>query len=259
MTVSQSLPMNFGGIAEAELSSFDNSRIVVWPVSYEGTVSYGGGTGKGAMAIVDASRNMELYDEETDAETYKLGIHTLDDGTVSSNNRLDWICGQPPTIDFPSTHAEVAVGSNLTLTATLDNHINAGLTNPVDQIPQAQLQWYLHDQPLEGQTNRSLTLRNARITDGGQYSLVARNVLGSSTNRLTVQVGTAPVFTSVLSDQCKLRNTALAVTNLAVNGLARPELTNAPSYQWHFAQGPITRATNSGYRLDNLQLTNAGL
>src|SRR6185369_3929290 len=79
MTVSQSLPMNFGGIAEAELSSFDNSRIVVWPVSYEGTVSYGGGTGKGAMAIVDASRNMELYDEETDAETYKLGIHTVEE------------------------------------------------------------------------------------------------------------------------------------------------------------------------------------
>jgi len=71
--------MNFGGIAEAELSSFDDSRILVWPVSYEGTVSYGGGTGKGAMAIVDASRNMELYDEETDAETYKLGIHTLDE------------------------------------------------------------------------------------------------------------------------------------------------------------------------------------
>jgi len=71
--------MNFGGIAEAELSSFDDSRILVWPVSYEGTVSYGGGTGKGAMAIVDASRNMELYDDETDAETYKLGIHTVDE------------------------------------------------------------------------------------------------------------------------------------------------------------------------------------
>ena len=40
--------MNFGGIAEEKFSSFDNSRIIVWPVSYEGTVSYGGGTGKGA-------------------------------------------------------------------------------------------------------------------------------------------------------------------------------------------------------------------
>ena len=81
MTESQSLPMNFGGIAEAEFSSFETARILVWPIAYEGTVSYGGGTGRGAAAIIDASRNMELYDEETDAEVYKLGIHTLDEST----------------------------------------------------------------------------------------------------------------------------------------------------------------------------------
>lgn len=69
--------MNFGGIAEDDYSGFENSRVVVFPVSYEGTVSYGTGTGGGAMAIVDASRNMELYEEETDAETYRIGIHTV--------------------------------------------------------------------------------------------------------------------------------------------------------------------------------------
>jgi len=73
--------MNFGGIAEAEFSRLESSRILVWPIAYEGTVSYGGGTGQGAAAIIDASRNMELYDEETDAEVYKLGIHTLDEST----------------------------------------------------------------------------------------------------------------------------------------------------------------------------------
>jgi agmatinase len=77
MSESAQLPMNFGGIAEEEFSSFEKSRVVVWPVSYEGTVSYGTGTGRGAEAIIDASRNMELYDEETDAEVYKIGIHTL--------------------------------------------------------------------------------------------------------------------------------------------------------------------------------------
>jgi agmatinase len=77
MSESAHLPMNFGGIAEEEFSSFERARIVVWPVSYEGTVSYGTGTGRGAEAIIDASRNMELYDEETDAEVYKLGIHTV--------------------------------------------------------------------------------------------------------------------------------------------------------------------------------------
>jgi agmatinase len=77
MSQSQHLPMNFGGIDEEQYSGFDAAKILLLPVSYEGTVSYGTGTGNGAMAIVDASRNMELYDDETDSETYKVGIHTL--------------------------------------------------------------------------------------------------------------------------------------------------------------------------------------
>src|SRR5437870_11482101 len=76
MSESANLPMSFGGIEDEELSGFERARIVVWPVSYEGTVSYGTGTGRGAEAIIDASRNMELYDEETDSEVYRLGIHT---------------------------------------------------------------------------------------------------------------------------------------------------------------------------------------
>jgi len=81
MSESASLPMNFGGIEDEKYSSLDTAEIVVWPVAYEGTVSYGTGTEAGAMAIIDASRNMELYEEETDAEVYKLGIHTLPEFT----------------------------------------------------------------------------------------------------------------------------------------------------------------------------------
>ena len=81
MSESTNLPMNFGGIDEEQYSSLDSASVLILPVSYEGTVSYGTGTGAGAMAIVDASRNMELYEEETDAEVYKVGIHTLPEFT----------------------------------------------------------------------------------------------------------------------------------------------------------------------------------
>ncbi|MGI8469253.1 MAG: agmatinase [Pyrinomonadaceae bacterium] len=77
MSESAHLPMNYGGIEEAEFSDFDKARVLIFPIAYEGTISYGAGTGAGAAAIIDASRNMELYDEETDAEVYKIGIHTL--------------------------------------------------------------------------------------------------------------------------------------------------------------------------------------
>lgn len=82
MSESANLPMNFGGIEEDNFSNLESARVLVFPISYEGTVSYGAGTGAGAMAIVDASRNMELYEEETDAEVYKIGIHTLDEFTA---------------------------------------------------------------------------------------------------------------------------------------------------------------------------------
>jgi agmatinase len=70
-------PMNFGGIDEPVYSAFDFSRILILPVSSEEKLSFPNKTG--AMAIIDTSRNMELYEEETDAEVYKIGIHTLDE------------------------------------------------------------------------------------------------------------------------------------------------------------------------------------
>lgn len=79
MTESENLPFNFGGIAEPELSSFDAARILVLPVPYEGTVSYGHGAADGPRAIIEASRNMELFDEEIWGSVYRLGIHTLEE------------------------------------------------------------------------------------------------------------------------------------------------------------------------------------
>jgi agmatinase len=76
MSESATLPLVFGGL-EPELSNFDNARVLIWPVPFEKTVSYGHGTGEGPAAIIDASRYMELYDEELQGETARIGIHTL--------------------------------------------------------------------------------------------------------------------------------------------------------------------------------------
>jgi agmatinase len=52
------------------------SRAVILPVPYEATVSYRPGTRFGPGAIIDASVHVELYDDELDAEPYRMGIHT---------------------------------------------------------------------------------------------------------------------------------------------------------------------------------------
>lgn len=73
-----SIGKNFLGI-EDEFSSFDRSRVIVLPLPYEQTVSYGGGTENGPAAILEASHYVEFYDEETGREVFReLGIATLE-------------------------------------------------------------------------------------------------------------------------------------------------------------------------------------
>ncbi len=69
--------MNFGGIEE-KYENLDRAAFVVVPVPYDLTTTYQGGTRKGPSAILEASCNMELYDEELDVEVYKAGIHTME-------------------------------------------------------------------------------------------------------------------------------------------------------------------------------------
>lgn len=54
------------------------SRVHVLPVPIEETVSYGGGTRRGPQAIIDASRQVELFDRALGGEAaLAYGIHTL--------------------------------------------------------------------------------------------------------------------------------------------------------------------------------------
>jgi agmatinase len=52
------------------------AAFAILPVPYERTVSYGKGTRLGPAAIIDASWQLELWDEETKAETWRRGIFT---------------------------------------------------------------------------------------------------------------------------------------------------------------------------------------
>lgn len=79
MSLSAKLSSSFGGIDEEIYSRFDSARIVVLPVSYKETTSTESKTDEGAAYIINASRKLELYEEETDAEIYKIGIHTLEE------------------------------------------------------------------------------------------------------------------------------------------------------------------------------------
>lgn len=55
----------------------DRAAVRILPVPYEGTVSFGKGTADGPQAIIDASQEVELYDEFLGCEPWRQGIATL--------------------------------------------------------------------------------------------------------------------------------------------------------------------------------------
>ncbi len=60
-----------------EYTDFAAARVVIVPVPFDGTTCYQPGTREGPRAIIDASRNLELYDAELGRSPYRVGIHTL--------------------------------------------------------------------------------------------------------------------------------------------------------------------------------------
>jgi len=75
---------NYAGISD-EFAQLEKSKIILIPVPYDGTSTWGKGADKGPEAFLEASENMELYDIETDSEVYKQGIHLTEPVTENSS------------------------------------------------------------------------------------------------------------------------------------------------------------------------------
>ena len=65
----------YGGLPDP-YGSEPYSQIVLLPVPFDQTSTYQKGSDKGPEALIEASRNMELYDIETASEVYLKGIYT---------------------------------------------------------------------------------------------------------------------------------------------------------------------------------------
>ena len=81
--------MNFGGIYPVH--SLRDALFVVVPVPYDLTSTYQPGSRRGPATIIEASTNMELYDEELKKETYLAGIHTTLPVTVDARGPKNMI------------------------------------------------------------------------------------------------------------------------------------------------------------------------
>jgi agmatinase len=69
-------PLLFLGLHPSE-SQLSKARIAVIPAPFDQTTSYLPGTRFGPKAILEASRQVEFYDEELDLEPFRIGVATL--------------------------------------------------------------------------------------------------------------------------------------------------------------------------------------
>ena len=72
---------------EPQFSRYQSSRFVVLPLPYEGTVTYRTGTAGGPAAIIQASTQVELFDEELRAEFFQAGLFTAEPVDCQSLSR----------------------------------------------------------------------------------------------------------------------------------------------------------------------------
>lgn len=69
----------------------EHPKVLIIPAPYEATTSYGQGTGQGPQAILEASAQVEFYDDELDCEPFRVGIATT------------------PSVDFTGVSGEAAI------------------------------------------------------------------------------------------------------------------------------------------------------
>lgn len=84
-------PYNLFGIEDQDYSK---AKVVAIPVPYDSTTSYKSGARDGPHAIIDASRNLELYDEEYKKEITEIGVYTTDEmqpSVGSPEETIGWI------------------------------------------------------------------------------------------------------------------------------------------------------------------------
>jgi agmatinase len=86
-------PVSFGGTVPVR-RSFEESRVIVLPIPFERTTSYVAGTRNAPRAILEATTQVELWDEELQTDVHEVGIYALPQMEL-------------PFEDVPSSQAEI--------------------------------------------------------------------------------------------------------------------------------------------------------
>ncbi len=171
----------YAGIPEA-YAGFDKSKIVLIPVPYDGTSTWGKGADKGPNAFLEASENMELYDIETDSEVYKQGIYLADPITENSSPEAMVAAVHKQTKEFIKRNKfvslfggehSIAIGAMRAFTECFDNLTVLQIDAHADLRKEYQGSPYNHACALyEANQNTNLVQVGIRSMDASEKSVM---------------------------------------------------------------------------------------
>jgi agmatinase len=106
---------------EPERYPYRDSKIAVLPIPYEATTSFMAGTRDGPREIINASRHLEMYDEEIGGDVSSLGIYTLPEveTVASSPSNMVEVIYQAAKSVLADDKFLVALGGEHTITPPL--------------------------------------------------------------------------------------------------------------------------------------------
>lgn len=90
-------------------AEFEGARAVIIPAPYDGTTTYRAGTREGPRAILNASRELEFFDEETCTEAYRQGVFTLEELPVNVSSPREMVREVREACEFVVSHGKLPV------------------------------------------------------------------------------------------------------------------------------------------------------
>lgn len=88
----------FGGLPDP-FGQEEFAKVVILPIPFDKTSTYQTGSDKGPAALIEASRNMELFDIETSSEVYLKGVYTASPVIAETSEEMIKLAHQR-TLDY---------------------------------------------------------------------------------------------------------------------------------------------------------------
>ncbi len=126
-TLTSSLPFLGPDVA----ANYDKARVVILPIPYEATTTYRRGCENGPAAILDASQQVEYYDDDHDREWWPVGIYTCE--AISDTRNGQPVSSQEMLTVVQNTVARLIADGKFVISLGGEHSITTGIVEAYRQ------------------------------------------------------------------------------------------------------------------------------